>query len=169
MKTEAIHKCRLLYAKELKIRWNIWYTDSVRRHDCMEFILSAHFLIFTILWNCRLKFVSWPDHDNWHIITTYVWGRLQGPTKHKSCWIVLNVFFHILYWILKTFCMSSFAGNPVNLKFGNNNHIKVHIQEVFFLLKSGVESVTIFRNEIGNSFKIVQTTKYSDYDFIILV
>ena len=65
--------------------------------------------------------------------------------------------------------MSSFAGNSVNLKFGNNNHIKVHIQEVFFLLKSGVESVTIFRNEIGNSFKIVQTTKYSDYDFIILV
>ena len=44
--------------------------------------------------------------------------------------------------------MSSFPGNPVNLQFGNNNHIKVHIQVVFYLLKSGVESVTIFRNEI---------------------
>ena len=65
---DEIHKCRLLYAKELKIRWNIWYTDSVRRHDCMEFIISAHFLIITIPWN-RLKFVSWPNHDNWHKIT----------------------------------------------------------------------------------------------------
>ena len=28
------------------------------------------------------------------------------PTKHDSCWIVLNVFFHILYWISTTFCVS---------------------------------------------------------------
>ena len=28
----------------------------------------------------------------------------ECPTKHDSCWIVLNVFFLILYWVLKTFC-----------------------------------------------------------------
>ena len=28
----------------------------------------------------------------------------ECPTKHDSCWIVLNVFFLILYWILKTCC-----------------------------------------------------------------
>ena len=60
-----------------------------------------------------LKIYCWEYSSRtiWKIQIGYANGSLNFvlytgcPTKHDSCWKVLNVFFHISYWILKTFCM----------------------------------------------------------------
>ena len=35
---------------------------------------------------------------------SYYYSDTGCAMKHESWWIVLNVFFHILYWFIKTFC-----------------------------------------------------------------